>query len=111
MTIVPTHPPKRSCGLESGARVVVTSDFKIWETRFTKGETLVFKRELWDRDTGYDIYVFGTPESVVREQALPEIRSIDDHMRWIELCPERIIYGDFEHEQPASWLQHFRRVD
>jgi len=83
----------------------------MWGTRFAKGDLVVFKREMWDRDTGYDAYVFGTPESVEREQALPEIRSIEDHMRWIAECPERLIYGDYEHQQPTSWLRHFRRLD
>ena len=95
--------------MKSGTRLVVTEDFENWGTRFAKGEVLVFKREIWDRDVGYDAYVFGTPESVERERALPESPSIEDYMRWIEQCPERVIYGDDRH--PQSWLRHFRRLD
>jgi hypothetical protein len=110
MQVIPKHPPRKSCGLTAGTRVRVIRGFESLGHTFSLGEELVFLREMFDLDTGCDVWIFGTDESRRIEDSLPEGGVVGGRYLWHELVRHRHIYGMHGLESPSSWLSNFEVV-
>jgi hypothetical protein len=111
MQVIPKHPPRQSCGLTAGTRVRVVRTFDSLGHTFSRGEELVFLREMFDLDMGCDVWIFGTEESRRIEDSLPEGGIVDGRYLWHELVRHRHVYGIDDLESPSSWLSGFEVVD
>lgn len=111
MEVIPKYPPRRSCGLKLRARLRVLRDFQtLNDSKFSVGEELIFLREMWDRDMGMDVYVFGSSESDRIERGLPEGGIVNGQFLWHELVRHKHVYGEFGFEDPHSWLTNFEAI-
>jgi hypothetical protein len=107
MQVIPKNPPRKLCGLKSGTRVRVARPFVSLEHSFAAGEELIYLREMFDRDMGCDVWIFGIEESCRIEESLPEGGIVNGRYLWHELVRHKHVYGMGELENPASWLPNF----
>ncbi|MGZ5543946.1 MAG: hypothetical protein ACXWIU_04675 [Limisphaerales bacterium] len=75
--------------------------------RFSTGERFVFLREMFDRDMGCDVWVFGTEESRRIEDSLPDGGMVDGRYLWHELVHHSIVYGRGDYANPSAWMCNF----